>query len=165
MPIFANISPHGSRSAEEQLEQYVRYEGTRPPAEQLAVPSFGKMRDTRDDLRTYHANWDRHEGVRSERRGDFTNEMKVLKRYGRQALSSLKAKYIDNLPRLERWGLMVNVTERITVLTPRSNDEWVAFAGACTVMEESLPVADRIGLPALGDFKASLNRAKAHDQA
>ena len=104
----------------EQLHQYVRREALLPPAEQQVVPSFSKMRNTRDTLRTYHADWEAHEAIRSERRGDFTNEMKRLKHHSNGFPSPMRP---------------LSVTKSATgapVDRPRSAspDRWSSRAGA-----------------------------------
>lgn len=82
-----------------------------------------------------------------------------------RALAQLKAKYFDNLAKLEQWGLATKQSAKgVTVLKPKGTTQEVAFLLAYVAKEQSLPTAEQISNPALAKmtgFASTLSQSQA----
>ena len=57
--------------------------------------------------RHLHKEGNRLDGIRERERASYDSAFAQLRHYGKQAISSLKAKYQGQFRRLEEWGLHV----------------------------------------------------------
>ena len=147
-------------------ENYVAYESSLPPEEQVLAPSLTLMQTTLTAAKEEADLVQSGEKMRFTAASQYKGKLTKAKTNLRQATIHLKSMYADRWHELNQWGLLLGNTQRgIGVRLPNRNRDWEAYLYTYVAKEASLPAEEQLSNPPLADMQALAQELRAAKKA